>query len=719
LIQTPYSMVVGQSLNRENGWRTGDFITLTHAGRQVIFRNLGTLALKGLALIEGGRVAIVDIATFQEFTGLAGLVDRIDLQLHNPRDPQALEQIRALLPEELDLVPPSERREGGQGLIRAYQSNLSILSFASLFVGMFLVYSLVAFNAASRRHELAVLRSVGASARMLFMLFLAEGFLLGLVGWGLAIPISFVCVPYLLQSVSQTISTLFVPVGLAQLTIDGWEVVVSFGTTVLIAVLAAYQPARETMCVAPKEAMAMAHAGGRPPQTLDRLARKGAVLLLLVWPMSQIPGLPGVPWPAYLAAILLFIGFALITPWGLRQAGRFLPGFLRRVAGEPAYLAGRYMRDSGPRTAISIGALITAVALFTALVVMVHSFRSTVEHWVKQSVRGDIFLQPRLAARNLYHTVLPPGTIKLVKNLEADVDAVGYRRIMLKHDGIPFHFEAIDIDGFRRYGDFFWLTGKPIEALTQLAQGQGVVVSQVFANQTGLGTGDMFRARIGKAVIAAPILGIARDYRTRGGVVFYALQAYQHTSDDRGLTGLRLFIQDRPEDWSATTDRLVRELRMRCGTAVEVVRGDHLRRTVLKIFDETFAVTTVLLLIALLIAALGITTTLTVLVLERSRELNTLLAIGASMLQVRIMIIWEALLMVVAGGAAGMVCGFGLAYLLVFVINLRSFGWTFIFQVDWPALVQALPLIAATAVMASWPAVRVAFRQPPASVLRE
>jgi putative ABC transport system permease protein len=158
---------------------------------------------------------------------------------------------------------------------------------------------------------------------------------------------------------------------------------------------------------------------------------------------------------------------------------------------------------------------------------------------------------------------------------------------------------------------------------------------------------------------------------------------------------------------------------MRCGTAVEVVRGDHLRRTILKIFDETFAVTTVLLLIALLIAALGITTTLTVLVLERSRELNTLLAIGASVLQVRIMIIWEALLMVVAGGAAGIVCGFGLAYLLVFVINLRSFGWTFIFQVDWPALVQALPLIAATAVMASWPAVRVAFRQPPASVLRE
>jgi putative ABC transport system permease protein len=60
-------------------------------------------------------------------------------------------------------------------MIRAYQLNLSVLSFASLFVGMFLVYSLVALNAASRRRELAILRAVGASPRLLFNLFLAEG----------------------------------------------------------------------------------------------------------------------------------------------------------------------------------------------------------------------------------------------------------------------------------------------------------------------------------------------------------------------------------------------------------------------------------------------------------------------------------------------------------------------------------------------------------------
>ena len=74
-------------------------------------------------------------------------------------------------------------------MIRSYQLNLSVLSFASLFVGMFLVYSLVALNAASRRHELAVLRATGASAYHVFFVFLAEGAFMGIAGWLVAIPL--------------------------------------------------------------------------------------------------------------------------------------------------------------------------------------------------------------------------------------------------------------------------------------------------------------------------------------------------------------------------------------------------------------------------------------------------------------------------------------------------------------------------------------------------
>ncbi|MDX1707871.1 MAG: FtsX-like permease family protein, partial [Desulfobacterales bacterium] len=155
------------------------------------------------------------------------------------------------------------------------------------------------------------------------------------------------------------------------------------------------------------------------------------------------------------------------------------------------------------------------------------------------------------------------------------------------------------------------------------------------------------------------------------------------------------------------------------GDKVDMYSGKGLRGAVLRIFDETFAVTTVLLLIALLIAALGIATTLTVLVLERSRQLNTLFAVGASFQQIRTMIFWEAAFLVVIGELAGIVCGFILSYLLVYVVNRQSFGWTFIYSVNWDALLLSVPLIILTALAAALPAVKMVFRRPPATLLRE
>jgi putative ABC transport system permease protein len=155
------------------------------------------------------------------------------------------------------------------------------------------------------------------------------------------------------------------------------------------------------------------------------------------------------------------------------------------------------------------------------------------------------------------------------------------------------------------------------------------------------------------------------------------------------------------------------------GDKVDMYSGKRLRGAVLRIFDETFAVTTVLLLIALVIAALGIATTLTVLVLERSRQLNTLFAVGASYHQIRSMIFWEAGLMVVIGESAGILCGFVLSYLLVYVINRQSFGWTFLYGVDWGTLGLSIPLIIIAALAAALPAAKMVFRKPPATLLRE
>ncbi len=719
LIREPYTIILTEPLARELQIVSGARLKLDHTRNSAEFRVAGILMPEGLALVEGGRVALTDIATFQEFTGLHGLLDRIDLTFKPKATPQEIDDFARKLPQELELRSPSAARDSGTAMIRAYQLNLSVLSFASLFVGMFLVYSLVALNVAARRRELAILRSLGASPRTLFMLFLCEGVLFGVCGWLLAIPLSSLLVKYLLHGVSQTISTLFVRVQVEGLVLSPLEITISLGVTLLTAAGAALQPAREAMGVPPKEAMEISQAGVRRRRSVRRLALWALGCILAGIPLSLLPGVAGVPLPGYLAIMLLFIGFALLSPWMLERLGQRLAPLLRRFAGIPAYLAGRYLRDCGARTAISVGALITAVALFTALVVMIHSFRHTVELWVRQTVSGDLFVTTKMGQVNRFRFPIPETIVAGLKQMDVGADYVPSRRYQMNYGDFPYEFEAMGMETFLNYGGFVWLQGDLPQTRPLLVQGEGVLISEVFASRTGLGIGDVFRTQIEGSRIELPVVGVIRDYRTDGGVVFYSWKHFKERFHDPQWSGVRFFFKDRTSDVGGRVSALRNAIIQRWGDALDMVSGKDLRESVLRIFDETFAITTVLLLIALAVAALGITTTLTVMVLERTRQLNTLYAVGGSFRQIRGMIFWEASFLVAAGEVAGLACGFILSYLLVYVINRQSFGWTFLYVVDWGALAFSLPLIILTALAAAVPAVRTVFRAPPAALLRE
>jgi putative ABC transport system permease protein len=719
LLGDPYTIIVSQPLAGKYEWQRGDTIALEHTHQTASLRIAGVMASQGLALVDGGRVAITDIATFQEFTGTYGRVDRIDLLLSPGAADRDLASVRDILPESVILNAPSAARESGRAMIQAYQLNLSILSFASLFVGMFLVYSLVALNATARRHELAVLRSTGASAGLLFGVFLSEGALLGFAGWLAAIPISSILVRYMLHGVSQTISTLFVRVEVSALSLSIWEIMLSFAVTVFVSILAALQPARQAMLVSPKEALEISQHGMQVKKSPQKLALGGLFCIAVVLPLSRLPGVLHVPLPGYFAILMIFVGFALLAPWFLTRMGSYLSPVLLRTAGIPAYLAGRYMRDSGNRTAVSVGALITAVALFASLVIMIFSFRKTVEIWTYQTVSGDLFLTPKLNEVNEFRQPISAEAAAWFQAMDHQVEIVPNRRYFLRYGNFPYEFEILDLDVFLRYADFFWMIDDPETVRPRLRRGEGVGISEVFSNRTGLTVGDTFRARIEDSMVELPILAVVRDYRTRGGVVFYSLKHFAAQYHNPHWSGLRFFFQDRRQDLDRAVADLRDEIIERWGDYLEMISGRDLRAGILRVFDETFAITTVLLLIALVIAALGITTTLTVMVLERSRQMNTLFAIGASFGQIRAMILWEAAFLVVVGEAAGIVCGFLLSYLLVYVINLQSFGWTFLYSVDWKSLALSLPLIILTALTAAIPAIRMVFREPPAALLRE
>ncbi len=721
LIAEPYSLVLSRRAAMRFGAAAEDTLTVVHVSGRTNCIVAAVLQDEGLVLVDGGMVAVADIATVQELAARQGLLDRIDLRFSpDVSKTEAFAAVSAALPNGVRLANPGDAAESGRALILAYELNLTVLSFVSLFGGMFLVYGMVALNGATRRFDTAVLRSMGASRGTIFILFLAEGGLLGLLGWLVAVPLAIGLTGRLTELVSGTIDSLFVRLTVPSITLDPLELAGSLVVTVGVALLAAVQPAREAMRVPPKEALHMTEerASARTPAL--QAAVIGGLLVLLCRPVSLLPTIAGFPLPGYIGIFMLFCGFSLTAPLLLRLSGIFIAPWVAHAGGVPALLAGRTLRDAGIRTAVSVGALITASALFVALVIMIYSFRQTFTVWVDETVTGDLFLRPINAEYNDYRDPMPPEFVERFRRHFPEADLLAYQRFHITVDDVPMQLETIDTDMFLEHSRFMFMKGDPETALAAMREGRGVIASETYANKSGLDIGDTFTAMVRGVPVSLPVQAIIRSYRTQGGVVYLSLPWFKAISNLNEVHGIRVFFPGpngtRQEQAEAARSWILLETSY--GDRLEVTVGNTLRSEIVRIFDNTFAVTTVLLVIALIVAGLGIAATLAVMVLERRREISTLAAVGASKGQITEMIFWESLFLAAVGLVAGISCGFVLAEMLIYVINKQSYGWTFVYSVPWWRVLSAVPLVVIAAPAAALPAVRLALRTNPAEVLR-
>jgi putative ABC transport system permease protein len=255
--------------------------------------------------------------------------------------------------------------------------------------------------------------------------------------------------------------------------------------------------------------------------------------------------------------------------------------------------------------------------------------------------------------------------------------------------------------------------------MDRMHSGEGALVSEAVASRTGLEVGDSFSLDLAGAKLQPKVAGVIRSYRTKGGVVYLSRPWFEERTGVSRWSGVRVFFPGAGSEAKARAfrSRLLQENNL--AASLEITLGTELRSVILSIFQDTFAVTTVLLTIALLVAALGITTTLAVIILERTGDIATLSAIGAQASQIGSLVFWEAGYLVSCGIAAGYACGFILSAILVFVVNKVSFGWTFVYSVDWLELALAVPLAFAAAALAALPVLRFIRRVPPALALRQ
>jgi len=129
----------------------------------------------------------------------------------------------------------------------------------------------------------------------------------------------------------------------------------------------------------------------------------------------------------------------------------------------------------------------------------------------------------------------------------------------------------------------------------------------------------------------------------------------------------------------------------------------------MRVFDSTFTITYALEVIAIVIAASGVISTLITLIYERRREIALLALVGATRRQVRRMVVVEAVILGAVSQLVGVIIGMLLAVVLIFVVNVQSFGWTIQFHIPWLFLVHStLAILSVTALCGLYPASRAA-----------
>jgi putative ABC transport system permease protein len=242
-----------------------------------------------------------------------------------------------------------------------------------------------------------------------------------------------------------------------------------------------------------------------------------------------------------------------------------------------------------------------------------------------------------------------------------------------------------------------------------------LMVSEVYAYRNEVNLGDSLFMETDRGRQGFEVRAINFDYASDIGTITINREIYDRYFEDEAISGLALYAADGVE-----VDELVERLRERSEGLQEVfIRSNKgLREASIEIFDRTFTVTVVLRMLAILVAFIGVLSALMALQLERSRELAVLRANGMTPGQLWNYVITQTGVMGVMAGILSVPLGILMAYILVYVINLRSFGWTLQFMISPEVLIQAVTLAIVAALLAGlYPSWKMA-KANPADALR-
>ena len=672
------------------------------------------------ASVAAGSFVVMDIAPAQRALGRIGRLDRIYVYTHDDgrgapgaRDWPAV--LAPLLPRAAAILPAGTGTEDSRRMLGAFRWNLRMMSYATILVGAFLIYNTVSAYIVRRRQQIGIVRALGASRAMVRAAFLFEGAVFGALGVAAGLVLGRLLAIGALEAVGQTVASLYVSSTPGEIAFRPWTVGVAVVAGIGVAVLSAWWPARDAAGVAPTEAMAAASLDYRVRAASPRFTAAAFALAVLAAVCSLVPPVDRIPVGGYAALVCLIGAAALISPRMSTAVLALCDWWLATRFGAVPRLAARGLAASLGRTSVIVTAMAVATALIVGMAVMVGSFRQTVVVWVEHRLQADFYVSPAGGGGRGAPATMSEDVAARLEPVPGVLDVGRYRTYPIRHAGLPATLGLADVALYHRHSGIVFLDGPAPEAIwPRLAAGEGVIVSELFSDRHGAGTGDTVRLPLGAEAIELLVAGVFYDYSGDRGFVIGDRDALLPHLPDRRVSSLGVYLEP-GADLEKSREALVRAL---AGLEVVVTPSRTLRERSVEIFDRTFAITWALEAIAILVAILGMAEALLNLVYDRRVELAQLRMQGASMGQVRSLVLVQAGLLGLAACALGFVLGVAWSQVNLLVIHKQSFGWSV--QLDWPVgfLLAALGLVLAASVASGLYPARVGARLNPVEVLR-
>jgi putative ABC transport system permease protein len=693
------------------GLKQGDRVMLQAGDR------LREYNVAGLLDPASGDVVVMDIATAARDLGRG---DRIDsILVKTPPQPGVEEwahRLRSALPQGVEVRPQGSRTSENRRMLAAFRWNLRVLSYIALVVGAFLIYNTISVSVVRRRPEIGITRALGASRSGVLLAYLGEAAVFGAAGAVAGIALGRVMAEGSVRLISATVDSLYVSSRPASIEITGASVLLAFAIALVVTVLAALSPALEASRVSPVEAMSrgqreyVAHV--HKMRDLMFAAILGAAAAV-AW---NGPPIEGKPVFGYAAAVLLIGCASFAIPSMVTALSAASSRLLRALLGVEALLASRSLAASLRRTSVLVGALATAIAMMTAVGIMVGSFRETVLIWMDNQLKADLYLRPAGRTSADRHPTLDPALPSQIAALPGVAAVDPFRAYETSYRGLPATFGSGSTSVALRFGRTRFLSGrKPEDVLPELRGQDAAIVSEPFANKHNVRTGDRIVLSLGDRKVEFRVAGVYYDYANERGYVIVDRATMLKYLPDPAASNLAVYLKA-----GASVDTVRRDIeRVTAGRKVLILSNGNLKSDAIKVFDRTFAITYALEAVAVIVAVMGIAGALLALVIDRSREFGLLRFLGASTSQVRKLILVEAGLLGLLANVAGLALGFVLSLLLIFVINKQSFGWTIQFHLPVAVLAGALSVVYVATLFAGLYPARIAMRLNPIEVVHE